>query len=1050
MSDKTTGDATEGGMWMTDSKGVKTFLPFINKHKKISAKCKKIMDDFRKFQLLQHSKKPSSEWSYGKPGSDRTKLWTKTKKVLNGCGIGIPCGKINGMMVVDLDDYKWGDDHPFIVRFGRDYAKTFPTYIQKSAKGGVHLFFQYDERFWNANSDPLGIDFLSDRNQYGDYAGKYVVGAGSVVRYSKKDKEKYPHLEGDMGTYVVLQDKPVMKMPADLEEWIFNHYYPKEAVKAKKQRKQRAVAVSNEINYFKYDISDEKLYSVFAKCFKAHPEYWNQYDRYIVTLTALKSVGGWALFRDRLFPDFNGKDGLKQRIWSKQSDHWNGIKKAFEYNCFNHMLLLIDERTLLDYVKYKPIYEPEMKIESTINRRKLGKDKENPDDTGFVKIRKKVDYAIRSGTGTGKTTLIKEYLEQTGCPFISITSRMTLAEEQYRTFEEAGLDCIYYRHYQGEMVPRRENVMIQIDSIMKLSHYCEYDSWEKEPAIIGNYVLFLDEYASLVEHLVTSPTMEKSRALCFKVFCKIISGAKQVICVDADLNSYTLQILKMCGRDPVVIDNTFQHNKGVPAQEYYQLLPFVEELKSKDKFLFCCDTASGGKAIWEEHFCKEQIEHTDENMIEINGQEINKYSISVGKDDKGLVVFVSAENDFIPELDKWDRVIFSPKIVYGLDSTMKRDVFTMNKEFSISPRGIHQQVARCRNIIKLHYIFFNKTFTEPSFIDIPEVEAKHRRLCDLTTWKEICTREQVECYMKLLDVMVYNNDCYNTNKFCHFKLIMRQRGFIDNESSKKYQTAQKELGELVKKSKANAYDNFEPGNPKYTKLNEYLKIPTEEMANHKELFVETNRLEQYFNLRSYLMNKGTDLEKRLEEHEEFKINKMKSKEYKVIFLTQILKQIGAKSKIDVACQKPMTELESKVIYEKMDELFRFRFDAWKPDVFTTKLGCDEVIAKAMVKLFGSGYQEPYVPTEAQIATGNTQKKWTITKLFDTKRVQIDKVRYQSRKMNPKCIAKYHKLMKYCYPKLFDFEKMDWDFEKDAKDNMPLECYIDFEHGIDEL
>ena len=104
----------------------------------------------------------------------------------------------------------------------------------------------------------------------------------------------------------------------------------------------------------------------------------------------------------------------------------------------------------------------------------------------------------------------------------------------------------------------------------------------------------------------------------------------------------------------------------------------------------------------------------------------------------------------------------------------------------------------------------------------------------------------------------------------------------------------------------------------------------------------------------------------------------------------------------------------------------------------------------MVELFGSGYQEPYVPTEAQIATGNTQKKWTITKLFDTKRVQIDKVRYQSRKMNPKCIAKYHKLMKYYYPKLFDFEKMDWDFEKDAKDNMPLECYIDFEYGVDEL
>ena len=824
---------------------------------------------------------------------------------------------------------------------------------------------------------------------------------------------------------------------------MFEVFYSKDDVKAKKERSKKIVAVSNQINYFKYDVSQEKLYQVFSKFIKKNQNYWNEYSKYIILITAFKSVDGWNVF-EKCFKEFNGKDGYKSRDWNHQPKHWNGIKKFNEYNCFNHILLDIEERTLLDYIKYKPIYEPKIEFSKTINRQKLGKNKNIENDKDYVKIQKNVDYALKSGTGTGKTTLVKKYLEKTGQKFISIVSRMTLAYEQYKTFQEEGIDVNYYKHYENHFIPKHSNVVIQIDSIMKLSSWCEYDDWNEEPSIIGDYVIFLDEYASLIEHLITSPHMKKSRALCFKVFCKILKNAKQIICADADLNAYSLKMLELCGRDPILIDNLYQHNKGVPAQEYFELTSFIEEMKSKDKFLLCTDTASGGKAIFEEHFCKTQINHTAENMIEVNGKEINKYSISIGQDEKGYVVFISAENDFMPNLDEWNRVIFSPKIVYGLDSTIRRDVFSMNKEFSISPRGIHQQVARCRDIVKLHYIFFNKKFHEPNFIDIPDVKDKLKRLVDLTDWKEICDADQVETFMKLMSVMEYNNDCYSTNKFCHFKLLLKQRGFIDAQTGNKYQTAKKQLNEIVKKCQDNELKEFSKNTDKvkYQKINETLKIPEDQMEEHKELFVKDGKRDQYYSLRSYLMQSGNDIENRLESQQEFNVNKMRSKEYKIIFFTELMKKVGCKNKIDIDSTKVMSKEDSTMYFNKMDELFRFRFDEWKEDIFTTKIGIDNVIHKTFTKLFGSGFSKKYIPTEEQVASGNTQRTHIRVKMFKDERKQINKVRYTTHKLNEECIRHYFDLIKFYYQDIKSFDDYDWSFDKNRKDNQyDPECLI---------
>ena len=60
------------------------------------------------------------------------------------------------------------------------------------------------------------------------------------------------------------------------------------------------------------------------------------------------------------------------------------------------------------------------------------------------------------------------------------------------------------------------------------------------------------------------------------------------------------------------------------------------------------------------------------------------------------------------DLDKFDKIIFSPKIVYGLDSQMRRNVFCLFQGHTISAKSMLQQVARCRNITHLYYYFMDK------------------------------------------------------------------------------------------------------------------------------------------------------------------------------------------------------------------------------------------------------------------------------------------------------------------------------------------------------
>ena len=131
-----------------------------------------------------------------------------------------------------------------------------------------------------------------------------------------------------------------------------------------------------------------------------------------------------------------------------------------------------------DMFKYKK--EPVNTIEATeiFDKNKIGYD--YLQDVG--------NYIIKSDTGTGKTTAFKHYMDRSdGRPFLSIVSRISLADSQFDSFSKnCGNRTIYhYNHDVPTIINGKEvmapfvyreynpldSVIITVDSLSKFSDF---------------------------------------------------------------------------------------------------------------------------------------------------------------------------------------------------------------------------------------------------------------------------------------------------------------------------------------------------------------------------------------------------------------------------------------------------------------------------------------------------------------------------------------------------------------------------------------------------
>ena len=260
--------------------------------------------------------------------------------------------------------------------------------------------------------------------------------------------------------------------------------------------------------------------------------------------------------------------------------------------------------------------------------------------------------------------------------------------------------------------------------------------------------------------------------------------------------------------------------------EYFDLELFINEIKKHKKFIVCCDSKKSAEFIF----------------------------LETGKTAKLLTSSTDKLNE--ETLDDYEQIIFSPAIIYGLDSSMNRNVFVYHKEATISPKNMLQQVARCRNINKLYYCFQKQKFLQQKFMDINEANIYITELENLTQQEfdvlDYEENERQKLFNKLFGQYIYKQDIYNTNKYIHFKLLLEKRGFI--LLNKSLNRTKKENVDKINED-IDEYKKliFNIDSDKIKEFNEkYLGLTKTQLHNIKDLFLlEEHDINNMFSIKKY-------------------------------------------------------------------------------------------------------------------------------------------------------------------------------------------------------
>ena len=826
------------------------------------------MDDDNKyimeqFPLIGRTKFPSTAYKKHKSGDLKGQYITKEKWItdihkVRDCNYGTTTGKQAGFWVLDIDmyckekkRYMKKEEHPFFKAFP-DFE--YDTLTIKSANKGFHFYYQWDDAIPMASH--TGEEVRTDTRGNGGY----IVSPYSCIKT----------YDGDMKYYKPINSLPINKCSDKVMDWLKTNVMKTKNTKAtpKKPNKIKMDKIEKDeeeydmldLTKYNFDITEDEL----LKIVEGLPnKYFTNYNDWLIFTTGMKTL--WdakeGSLEDKayivdIWDDISQSNSEEHYDYDKNNEIWDGITAHKYMKCVFKLFIDTEYKSayqLLHNSTYKPVLKNRIVPDYEIDRKKLGYD--FFEEFQFGELR---DCIIaKSDTGTGKTTSTKHFLE--GKKFISLVSRVSLGEEQYTIFNEHGLECVFYEYineYEGE------NIVIQIDSIGMLSQgLYKYGAFSE-------YYVYIDEFNSLVEYLCRSPTLNKYRIRVFDMLIDLISECKGVIGTDADISDISLKLLQYTTKTPIFIKNNHKHNSGVKSEEIINYDEFMSKITQEEEFLCCCDSKTQAEIIYNK--CKQ-----------------------AGMND--TILITSITNNYC-RFDDHKRIIYSPKIIYGIDSVMERPVYCFYKEHTISPNAMVQQVARCRKIKTLYYHFEKKQMNEYSFDNVDEAKEYL-----LSVDKEIkalkyqkSSEEAFERFLELYSRFLYNEDAHNTNKYAHFISIARERGIIMNPKLEKEDKKRRNFRADKKENKKIQIKNFDPTTTSAQKLNEVLQLPDETtMKKYAELFIEPWKAEYHFNLIDYLYKANEEVTFDIEELDDYSLEKIKHRSFKLDLFNSLREKVFA-------------------------------------------------------------------------------------------------------------------------------------------------------------
>jgi len=546
------------------------------------------------------------------------------------------------------------------------------------------------------------------------------------------------------------------------------------------------------------------------------------------------------------------------------------------------------------------------------NRKYVNENKEKSYFTDFDH-----NIVLKSDTGTGKTTAFVKYVKETNCKFISLISLISVGDQQHKSFLENNIDCVHYKLHFGKFF-QDNNILITLDSIQKIRHID-----------FSEYTLYLDEFSSLIEYLHTSSTLDNKRVLCYKIFVRLIRKCKKIICTDADIGSICLKFFDLLGIKYKYHKNEFNNCQDVKADEVECRNDILLKVMKLDKFMICTDSKTEAIAL----------------SKDLNDPDI----VTITSEYKGTI-----------DISDIKKLIISPKVLYGADSTMEREVFVVYKEHTITAKQMIQQLNRCRNIKKIWYYFPNKKIVAPKFETVEDVKYMidvNDSICD---FEECCSEELSTLFKTIYSEILYEWDCVETNKFLHFKNTMRDRGVDDidkNIKNKKEKlTTRKELIEEklkdfnVDELKTTYHDDGTVELGKYNDINNgYLHIPDDKLEEYKEYLVDDILLSKHFAFCQFFFKKD-EIEK-LEEAKEFRARKITSSKGKMMVLREICNtyDVTLNQNEEITCKTN----DNKEVNNKMVNLYKASFRCQSKNLnFNDQKTIIKTIVSVFKQLFG--------------------------------------------------------------------------------------------------
>ena len=950
-------------------------MPDIPPKRMLNDEDKKIGYNNVSFNGLKFKRVKQYEWD------EKTRKYIKfaykpEEKMRKHTAYSILTGSINNLVVLDLDNKKgiWleqKNEHPFIKYYNNKYnlepdenyeksieniIKKINTYSVKTQSGGFHIYFKSEnaDSFPSTASKTLEVDI---RGQ-----GGLIVGAYSRIR----------DIEGNNRDYVPFTDIEVAEIGEHSE--FINTVYEKTTISKNRKDKSKMIKYQNvkiNPNLYNYFVDNELLEKIESKL----PLSFFQDPMEYLKLTAFYKKINRQTEWDNISKKHSGYN------YQGNLNMWNTADTGI--NSVEYVLKKIGKLHYLNYIKYKDIIKNKLKPDKIINS-------ENKRGLSEVlELKQNINYIIKSGTATGKTYAVNEYIHKYNLKLLSITSRTTLAQEHQRVFggwykdpEKAQYDeYILYSEHRDEWLGLYEddNMIIQLDSIVKIA------DWD-----FRDYVVYIDEFNSVFEYLMSSTTLASKRKYVCKILIKILKECKQFIGTDADISDLSLMFLNpekyingllpeeiedFKSQSPNIdieyIQNTHKHYKGVQATELFSYTDLIDKIKLEKDFMVCCDSSTEARNL-------------RNKLIQDNTE---KFSDCVVID---RLYSEKDEND----LDQIHQVIFSPKIVYGLDSQMKRKVFCLFKGHTIPAKSMLQQIARCRNQEHLYYYFMDKQniLKQFEFNTTGEVVDKVKYLDGWINsyFKTQITQEEMDSmdigrqsfYNYLIGFYLYNLDSDCSNKFFHFTNGLRNIGYTITSKMKMSFDVNKKLAiQLNKLTKIELTEHFNNNKDEeyYQRINAILNLPEIKWDKYQDIFIKPEKLQQHLNYCNLYLKDTTLKDLKTE---------WKDKDYCAnVSLGDInkinwVKDLTNKLEMEKETLKPSKNLNDEDLKKYKEDylkLFRFQGNKEKLD-FTDKYKLGVIIKQTMDKLCGDIkkdlYVSPYKPVQFKQGKGKERKSIT--------------------------------------------------------------------------